>query len=68
MWHAIPIEDLLFLLRSYAVVLVHEVEERALWLLKGCIGARLQVAQIREYPFLELLRVLHRSSEGLKPK
>lgn len=55
MWHAIPIEHLLFFLSSYAIVLVHEVEERALGLFKGCIGARLQVAQVRENPFLELL-------------
>jgi hypothetical protein len=54
MWHAKPIKDLLFLLRSYAIVLVHKVEERALGLFEGCIGARLQVAQIRKYPFLEL--------------
>lgn len=46
MWHAVPVEYLLLLLRSDAVVLVHEVEEWTLWLLKRCIGARLEVAQI----------------------
>ena len=63
---AVPVEHLLLLLRSDAIVLIHEVEEWALWLLERCIGARLEVAQIREDAFLELLRILHRTSEGLE--
>lgn len=66
MWHAVPIENLLFLLRSYTVVFIHEVKEWALGFFERCIGARLQVAQVREYAFLKLLRVLHRSPKGLE--
>ena len=66
MRYAVPVEHLLLLLRSNAIVLVHEVEEGALWLLERRIGARLEVAQIREDAFLELFRVLHRSSKGLE--
>ena len=66
MRYAVPVEHLLLLLRSNAIVLVHEVEEGAFWLLERRIGARLEVAQIREDAFLELLRVLHRSSKGLE--
>ena len=46
MWHAVPIKHLLLLLRSDAVVLVHEIEERALWLLERRISARFEIAQI----------------------
>jgi len=43
---AVPVEDFLLLLSSNAVVLVEEVEERALWLFKRSIGAGLEVSQI----------------------
>ena len=66
MWYAVPIEHLLLLLRSDAIVLVHEVEEGALGLLKGRVGARLEVAQIGEDAFFELLRVLYRSPKSLE--
>lgn len=46
MWHTVPIEDLLFLLRTYTVVLVHEIKERTLWLFEGRICARLQIPQV----------------------
>jgi hypothetical protein len=66
MWHAVPIEDLLLLLCSDAVVLVQEVEESALGFFEGGIGTRLQVSQIRENTLLKLLRVFDRSSERLE--
>lgn len=68
MRYAVPVEDLLLFLRPNAVVFVHEVKEGALGLLQGRIGARLQVAQVGEYAFLEFLRVLHRPSKGLEAK
>ena len=66
MWHAIPVEHLLLLLRSDAIVLVHKVEEWTLGFLERCIGARLEVAQIREDALLKLFRILNRASEGLE--
>lgn len=68
MWHTVPIEHLLLFLRSYTIVLVHEVEEGALRLLEGGIGARLQVAQIRKDALLEFLRILDWSPESLEPE
>ena len=68
MRHAIPIENLLFLLRSNAVVLVHKVEERTLGFLERCIGPGLEVSQIREDAFLEFLGVLDRTPESLETK
>ena len=64
--HAIPVENLLLLLCSYAVVLVKEIKKRALWLFERGIGARLQVAKIGEDALFELLRVLDRSAKGLE--
>ena len=66
MRHAVPVEDLLLLLCSYAVVLVQEVEESALGFFERGIGTRLQVSQIGEDALLELLRVLHWTSECLE--
>lgn len=66
MRHAVPEEHFLLLLRSYAIILVHEVEERTLGLLKRGIGARLEIAQIRKDALFELLRVLDGSPESLK--
>lgn len=68
MWHAIPVEDFLLLLRPDTIVLVHKIEERALRLLEGGVGAGFEVPQIREDAFLEFLGVLHRPTEGLKAK
>jgi hypothetical protein len=64
--YTVPVENLLLLLCSDAVVLIQEIEESGLWLLKGGIGARLQVSQIGKDSLLELLRVLHRSAKRLK--
>ena len=66
MWYAVPVKHFLLLLRSDAIVLVHKVEELALWLLERCIGARLEIAQIREDALLKLLGILHWPSEGLE--
>lgn len=68
MGHAVPVEHLLLLLRSDAIVLVHEVQERTFRLFQRRIGSGFEIAQVREYAFLEFLRVLHRSPEGLKAK
>lgn len=66
MWYAVPVEDLLLFLCANAVVLVKEVQEWALGLLKRCIGSRLQIPQIRKDTLLKFLRVLDRTSERLK--
>lgn len=46
MGYAVPVEDLLFLLGPDAVVLVEKVEEGALWLFQGCVGAGFEVTQV----------------------
>lgn len=68
MWDAVPVEHFLLLLRADAVVLVKEIEERALWLFERSVGARLEVAKVGEDTLLELLRVLDRAAEGLEPE
>lgn len=68
MRHAIPIEDLLLFLRSNTVVLVHEIEERTLGFLEGCIGTGFEVSQIREDAFFEFLGILDRAPESLETK
>jgi hypothetical protein len=64
--NAVPVEHFLLLLRSYAVVLVEEVKEWTLGLLKRSVCARLEIAKVGEDAFLELLRVLDRTAERLK--
>ena len=66
MWHAVPVEDLLLLLCTNAIVLVQEVQEGTLWLFQRCICSRLQVAQVGEYALLELFRVLDRAAKCLE--
>lgn len=66
MWYTVPVEDLLLLLGTNAVVLEEEVEERALGLFERGIGASLEVAKIREDSFLELLYIFDRTTEGLE--
>lgn len=68
MWHAVPVEHLLLLLRADAVVFVEKVEERALGLLEGGISARLEISKVGEDSFLELFRVLDGSAKRLKTK
>jgi hypothetical protein len=64
--YAIPVEDLLLLLCSDAVVLVQEIQERALGLLQGSIGPGFQISQIREDALFEFLRVLDWTTERLE--
>jgi hypothetical protein len=64
--NAVPVEDLLLLLRSNAVVLVEEVKERALRLLQRRVGSRFQVSKIGEDALFELLRVLDWAAKGLE--
>ena len=66
MRNAIPIKHFLLLLRPDAVVLVHEIQKRTLGFFEGGIGTGLEVAQVGEYAFFELLRVLDGSSESLE--
>ena len=68
MGDAVPVEYLLLLLRSDAVVLVEEVKEWTLGLLERGIGARFEVSQIREDALFEFLRVFDRAAEGLESK
>ena len=68
MWYTVPVENLLLLLCSNAVVLVKEIQKSTLGFLKGGVGARLQVSQVGEDTLLEFLRVLHGSAEGLESK
>ena len=68
MWYAVPVEDLLLLLCSNAIVLVEEIQETRLGLLEGGIGTRLQIPEIRKDTLFELLGVLDRPSKRLKTK
>lgn len=66
MRNAVPIKDLLLLLRSNAVILVQEIEERTLGLFQRSICARFEVPQVGENAFLELLGVLYGTAKGLE--
>lgn len=66
MGDAIPVEDLLLLLGPDAVVLVEEVEERALGLFEGRISSGLEVSQVGEDTLFELFRVLDGSTKSLE--
>jgi hypothetical protein len=66
MRHAIPVENLLLLLGTDAVVLVQEVQERTLGLLQGRIGPGLEISQVRENALLKFLGVLDRAAKGLE--
>ena len=68
MGNAVPVEDLLLLLRSDTVVLVEEVQERTLGFLEGRIGAGLEVTEIREDALFKFLGVPDRASKSLKSK
>lgn len=68
MRNAVPVEHLLFLLSPNAVVLVHEIQERAFGLLQGRIGASFEISQIRENSFLEFFRVLDGAAKCLESK
>ena len=68
MWYTVPIEDLLLLLSTNAVVLVHKVQKWTFWLLEGGICSGLQITQVRENSFLEFLGVLDWSPESLEAK
>lgn len=68
MRYTVPVENLLLLLRSNAIVLVKEVKERTFRLLQRGIGTGFQVAQVRENALLEFLRVFHGPAEGLESK
>lgn len=57
-WYTVPVENLLFLLRADAVVLVKKVQKGTLGLLERRISPRLQIPQVRKDSFFELLRVL----------
>jgi hypothetical protein len=64
--NAIPVENLLLLLSTDAVVLVQEIQECALGLFQSRIGSGLEISQIGENTLLEFLGVLHGSTEGLE--
>lgn len=64
--YTVPVEDLLLLLSANAVVLVQKVKKRALGLLQRSISTRLEVSQVGEDAFLELLRVLDRTAKSLE--
>lgn len=68
MRYAVPVEDLLFFLSPDAVVLVEEIEERALGFFERSIGPSLQVPQIGKDTLFEFLRVLDGTSKGLEPE
>jgi hypothetical protein len=53
--NAVPVKHLLFLLRANAVVFVQEVQERALGLLEGCIGAGFEISQVGEDTLFKFL-------------
>lgn len=64
--HAVPVKDFLLLLGADAVVLVQEVEELALGLFEGGIGAGLEVSEVGEDALFELLGVLYGAAESLE--
>lgn len=66
MRNAVPVEYLLLLLCSNAVVLVEEIEERTFWLFESSIGTRFEVAQVGKDTFFEFFRVLDRTTESLE--
>lgn len=66
MWYAVPVKDLLLLLRTNAVVLVQKIQKGTLGLFERSISTRLEVSQVREDALLELLRVLDRPTKGLE--
>jgi hypothetical protein len=68
MWHAVPVEDLLLLLCSDAVVLIEKIEKGAFGFFECRIGASFQISKIGEDTLLKLLRVLDRPAKGLKTK
>ena len=68
MRNAVPVKDLLLLLRADAVALVEKVEECALGLLERSVRAGLEVAKIGKDTLLELFGVFYRSAEGLESK
>jgi len=68
MGHAVPVKDLLLLLRANAVALVEEVKESALGLLERSIRAGLEVSKIGKDALLELFGVFDGSAKGLKAK
>jgi len=66
--NAVPVKDLLLLLRADAVALVEKVEECALGLLERSVRAGLEVAKIGKDTLLELFGVFDGSAECLKPE
>ena len=66
MRYAVPVKHLLLLLCANAIVLVKEVQERALWFFERGVGARLQVTKVGKDAFFELLGVLDRPAERLE--
>ena len=68
MRNAVPVEDLLLLLSSNAIVLVQEIEERTLGLFQRSICTRFEVSQVGKYAFFKLLGVLHWATKGLEAK
>jgi hypothetical protein len=66
MRNAVPVENLLLLLGTNAVVLVQEIQERTLRLLQSRIGPSLEISQVGENTLLEFLGVLNRAAKGLE--
>lgn len=68
MRYTVPIEDLLLLLRTYAVVLVEKVKKWTLWVLQRGITAGFEVSEVRENAFFKFLGVLDRAAKSLEAK
>lgn len=64
--HGEPIEHLLLLLGSYAVVLIEEVEKLGLRFFQRSVGAGFQISQIREDALFELFGIDDGTAERLK--
>lgn len=63
---AVPVEHLLLLLSSDAVVFVEKVQERTLGLFQGRVCTGFEIPEIREDAFLKFLGILHRSTKCLE--
>ncbi len=66
MGDAVPIEDLLLLLRADTIVFVHKVKEGTFGFFERRICARFKVAQIREDTLFEFLRILDWSPKRME--
>lgn len=62
-----PIEDLLFLLSSNAVVFIKEIKELGFRFFQRGVGSRLEISEVGENSLFKLFGVCDGSAKGKKP-